>query len=356
MEKSRQITIIGAGLSGLTLAYLLRDTKATVKILEASSRMGGRIHTQTGQLGTPLELGATWFSDQHPNLLALVEELGLQRFPQFAAGISLFQTKSFEPPQQFDVPAPGNPSYRIAGGTQALIMALARGIGPATVLLDCPVTEISAGAGNVVVNTSHGRSFASDAVVTCMPPQLLASRVTFSPALPAGVSEVLPTVQTWMAGAVKFTLEFAAPFWRDKGMSGMLYSHAGMVTEMYDHTNCEGDKYGFTGFLNPGAAGYSPEVRKEYVLRQLQELFGSEVMSAVSYYDKVWDDEYLLSGSQDIRRPHQHNGHPVFEQPYMDGRLFFCGTETAPVCGGYMEGAVVAAKSTAAALRSHGLV
>jgi monoamine oxidase len=36
--------------------------------------------------------------------------------------------------------------------------------------------------------------------------------------------------------------------------------------ERYDHTNIEEDKYGFTGFLNGGAAGFRTEVRKANVL------------------------------------------------------------------------------------------
>ena len=75
MNDNQRIVIIGGGLSGLTLAYLLskRNIKATV--LEASARLGGRIQTIKGALETPLELGATWFSDMHPHLLSLIEEL-----------------------------------------------------------------------------------------------------------------------------------------------------------------------------------------------------------------------------------------------------------------------------------------
>ncbi|SEW45193.1 flavin monoamine oxidase family protein [Chitinophaga arvensicola] len=354
MGKTNRITIIGAGLSGLTLAYLLHKAGTKVNILEASPRIGGRIQTQTGQRGTPMELGATWFSDQPPHLIALTEELGLTRFPQFAEGISLFQTKSFEPPQQFYIPASDAPSYRLAGGTKVLIDALLARIGEHAVSLNSRVTAIHAAPDGLVVSMGADRSITADAVVTCIPPQLLVAGITFHPQLPAAVTDVLPAVQTWMAGAVKFTIEFTAPFWRSKKMSGMLYSHAGMVTEMYDHSSYDGDKYALTGFLNPGAAHYSQEVRQEFVLRQLQELFGDEIMQAVGYYDKVWNDEYLLSGTAFIQRPHQYNGHPVFHQPYMNNRLFFCGTETSAVCGGYMEGAVSAAKRTVEALHYAG--
>ena len=124
MHSNKRIFIIGGGLSGLTLAYLLSKSKYNVTILEASRRLGGRIQTKKGKLETPLELGATWFSDIHQNLSALLDELGVNRFFQFSKGISLFQTKSFEPAQSFYVPESENPSYRIAGGTQNIIKTL----------------------------------------------------------------------------------------------------------------------------------------------------------------------------------------------------------------------------------------
>ena len=59
-----QIVIIGGGLSGLTLAYLLEQKNYEITLIEASPRLGGRIQTVIGNLGTPLELGATWFSNE----------------------------------------------------------------------------------------------------------------------------------------------------------------------------------------------------------------------------------------------------------------------------------------------------
>ena len=125
-KKTENIIIIGGGLSGLTLAYLLSKKNYNPTVLEASSRLGGRIQTVKGNMETPMELGATWFSDMHPNLLSLIEELGLQKYNQFSKGKSFFQTKSFEPPQEFFVSESESPSYRLAGGTQKLIDTLAQ--------------------------------------------------------------------------------------------------------------------------------------------------------------------------------------------------------------------------------------
>lgn len=343
MDNYQDIIIIGAGLSGLTLGYLLAKQGKSFKILEASDRIGGRIQTIQGKLGTPLELGATWFSDLHPNLLALLDELDIKKFAQYSGGISLFQTKSFEPAQEFYVPASESPSYRIAGGTQKLANKLFESLPDDAVWLNQKVTVVRKTAERTVLETSAGSTYTATQVVVCIPPQLAGCLIQFSPALPDTLQSLMPAVQTWMAGAIKFVLEYEIPFWRNKGYSGMLYSHAGIITEMYDHSNFEENRYGFTGFLNGGASAFSAEVRKELVTSQLVSLLGQEAAERSYYKDKIWTDENIIYGSQHIERPHQNNGHPLFRQAYQEGTLMFCGTETSVEHPGYMEGAVLSA-------------
>jgi len=338
-----KVIIVGGGLSGLTTSYLLSKKNIQVTILEASSRLGGRIQTIKGSLDTPLELGATWFSEMHQNLINLIDTLGLKKYPQFSKGTSLFQTKSFEPPQKFFVPEAENPSYRIAGGTQTLIDALVNSIPSENIKLNTGVVSIKEIQNEIEVEMVHGERFHADIVILCLPPQLIHSKIKFSPLLPENIIQILPTVQTWMAGSIKFVLEFERPFWREKGYSGMLYSHAGIVVEMYDHTNVEENKFGFTGFLNGGASSYSQDVRKELVLRQLTELLGDDILNFNYYTDKIWTDEYVLSGNQIIQRPHQNNGHPLLQKSYMNDKVHFAGTESATEFSGYMEGAIISA-------------
>jgi monoamine oxidase len=347
MNNSERVIIIGGGLSGLTLAWLLKKKNIPTLLLEASSRLGGRIQTVKGAKDTPLELGATWLGEQHIHLSGLLHELGLQTFPQLSKGISLFQTKSFEPPQQFFVPEAEQSSYRIAGGTQSIIHALASRLDPSTIRTNAAVSSITKEENTLSVVLTTGEVLPASKVVICLPPQLAAAVIRFTPELPADVKAILPTVQTWMAGALKFAIEYEQPFWRKKGFSGMLFSHADIVVEMYDHSNREDNRFGFTGFLNGGAAGFSKEVRKENVLRQLTELMGEEAGQPLTYVDKVWNDEFVLHGNQVIQRPHQNNGHPLLLQSYLGGRLFFCGTETSTAFPGYMEGAVQSAKRIA---------
>ncbi|MCL6217265.1 flavin monoamine oxidase family protein [Zunongwangia pacifica] len=342
MAQNYKIVIVGAGLSGLTLGYLLSKHNVEVLILEASDRVGGRIQTIKGTLETPLELGATWFSNMHPRLIQFLEELNIEKYPQFSRGKSLFQTKSFEPPQEFYVPEAEAPSYRIAGGTQQLTDALARKLNSDTIKLNSRLVEVNELGKELHLKTEDGQNYITNQLIFCLPPKLI-SPIKFTPELPKEVTTILPRVQTWMEGSIKFVVEYKNAFWREDGYSGMLFSHSGIVSEMYDHTNIEKDKFGFTGFLNSGAASYTFEVRKKLVLEQLQQLLGDKALDFITYNDKVWVNEFIGDGKGNYQQPHQNNGHPIFQNSYLDHKLFFCGTETANEFPGYMEGAIQSA-------------
>ena len=57
------VVVIGGGLAGLAAAQRLVEAGATVTLLEARGRLGGRVYTEhpSGE-GTPLDLGAEWLS------------------------------------------------------------------------------------------------------------------------------------------------------------------------------------------------------------------------------------------------------------------------------------------------------
>lgn len=73
------IIIIGAGISGLTLAYALKSQSKniTIEILEADSRPGGKIYTEHLN-GYVCEAGVNGFLDNKPATLTLASELNLK--------------------------------------------------------------------------------------------------------------------------------------------------------------------------------------------------------------------------------------------------------------------------------------
>jgi monoamine oxidase len=78
-QSSPKIAIIGGGIAGLNAAYQLKKMGLIATVYEAKPRVGGRIHSVTGAIGTGLitELGGSFINRNHEDLLALVEEFNL---------------------------------------------------------------------------------------------------------------------------------------------------------------------------------------------------------------------------------------------------------------------------------------
>jgi len=74
--------VIGAGMAGLTAARALSDAGKRVLVLEAASRVGGRIWTVPGLIGAlPSELGAEFVHGQPEPTLNLAREAGVELLP-----------------------------------------------------------------------------------------------------------------------------------------------------------------------------------------------------------------------------------------------------------------------------------
>ena len=339
------VIIIGAGLSGLSTAYQLKKAGINFKILEAQSRLGGRIETIYGKQDTPMEMGATWFGEEHLNLIQLLTELNISYFEQHTEGISLFETMSFEPPQQYFVPANSQSAYRIKGGTFSIIDALYQRIGKENVILNTEVNCIIVEGNKIKIIDTLGNIYFSKQVIIALPPKVANDMIKFTPNLPEGINQIMKKTQTWMSGSVKFSVEYKKAFWKDNGFSGSIFSQSGLATEIYDHSNYENTKFSLKGFLNGSAYHYTHAERKEKVISQLKHYFGAEVEKFESYNDKIWDNKYIQPKEDIFLSPHFNNGHAVYEDSYMNGSLFFTGTETSNTFSGYMEGAIISSNT-----------
>jgi monoamine oxidase len=79
------VLVVGAGVAGLQAGRLLADAGRRVAILEARSRVGGRIWTRQVPLDCspmpiPVELGAEFIHGLPPETWALIEEAGLKTY------------------------------------------------------------------------------------------------------------------------------------------------------------------------------------------------------------------------------------------------------------------------------------
>lgn len=81
--RKKSCVIIGAGLAGLAAGYWLKQKGWDVTILEARSRLGGRVYTYHFRENPDLycELGAEWIGQDHKRLKQLCKEFGLALIP-----------------------------------------------------------------------------------------------------------------------------------------------------------------------------------------------------------------------------------------------------------------------------------
>ena len=346
----RAIVIVGGGLSGLYAARLLAAAGLDFVLLEARDRLGGRILSAAADRGG-FDLGPSWFwPDMQPMMVKLVEELGLTAFAQHTDGDVVVERSAAEPAQRFRSPWETAPSFRIAGGTAALISALAAGLPMNSVRLGVQVTYAELREGGVTLRARGADgpdiSVLAARVVFALPPRLLESIVTFTPSLSPQMRARWRATPTWMAPHAKFLAIYDRPFWREKGLSGMAQSMAGPLVEIHDASAIAGGAalFGFVGV--PAAARQQiGDALAGQCLRQLVKLFGPEAGHPAATHVKDWSADPLPATAEDrdAAAGHPSVGGMAWFDPAWAARAGMAGSETASEHPGYLEGALLAA-------------
>ncbi len=228
---------------------------------------------------------------------------------------------------------------RIVGGSQAICLRMAEGLGD-SVVLGSPVELIEQGPDGVRVG-ANGLVVSARRAVVAMPPALT-TRIRFSPSLSAKRDQLAQ----WMAsGALtKCTAVYETPFWREDGWSGAAVSDEGPVETTFDNSPPEGSPGVMLGFIaGPKAVEHArkPESeRRRIVLDCFARMWGEGARGASAYFEQAWADEEwsgggpvchpapgaLVAYGEELRRP--------------SGRVHWAGSETATTWCGYMDGAV----------------
>jgi monoamine oxidase len=343
-----QVAIIGGGLAGLALAKRLDRSGIDFQLFEARSRFGGRIAAlQT--MASAVDLGPSWFWPGQPRMAAILKDMGLAAFGQFAKGDQFFEDETGQLHRGKGF-ASMEGSLRIAGGVVQLINALVAILPSDRLHCNAPVAAIDETNGICLVN---GQTCAAQHVVLALPPRV-AVGLTVSPPWTPDQKRIMEGIPTWMAGHAKFVAVYAAPFWRDAGLSGDATSRLGPLAEIHDASGLDGAPaalFGFVGVPPQHRKGHSAQI-KMAALDQLARLFGPQAMTPVETALQDWAFAPETATQQDLvpLTTHPEYGLPLALSGLHGGRLHFASTETAPQMGGYMEGALAVADRVAVSL------
>ncbi len=351
---SLSVLIVGGGLAGLSAAHLLHMAGIDFLLLEARDRLGGRILSAdvAGQVSDDgFDLGPAWFwPGMEPAMGDLVAQLGLPSFPQNDEGDVIAERTPHEEPRRYRGIQQMPRSMRLAGGTGAVVTALASTLPQTSMRTGSRVTHVGLSGTEVEATFSEGggdlRGARARHLLLALPPRLLEATVAFSPALDAATSRRWRATPTWMAPHAKFFAIYDRPFWRADGLSGMAQSMTGPLLEIHDATTATGKAalFGFVGVPASHRAAAGRDAIIEASVQQLARLFGPEAGTPRATLLKDWALDPLTATSDD----QVAGGHPVPDGESWitgdwQGRVWLAGSETSRSEPGRLAGAVEAA-------------
>ncbi|MFE6158755.1 FAD-dependent oxidoreductase [Streptomyces sp. NPDC056486] len=203
------VVVIGAGVAGLSAARVLADAGKNVIVVEARSRIGGRLWTQPDAMSVPIELGAQFIHGRNASTWELVRQLGLQTYTH---GHTLSRTRVGGPWKKKNLRFPSN--FQVVGGYEQILTPLADQL---SVQLDTVVHRVEHSPGHAVVHAEQQGgpvTYRARAVVVALPVAVLnADAVEFSPALPQEKTAAFRAVPH--VAISKVIMEFDRPVFPD---------------------------------------------------------------------------------------------------------------------------------------------
>ncbi|MEO9514913.1 MAG: NAD(P)/FAD-dependent oxidoreductase [Paracoccaceae bacterium] len=347
--------VIGAGLSGVSLARQLYLAGQSVQLFEARDRLGGRIHTIDG-----FDMGPAWFWPGQPRMAARIQAHGLQIFDQFSEGTLSFEQSDGRVMRDMGFSSMRG-SLRLSGGLASLVQAEAATLPSDTLHLSSTVTSITDETSHVRIDytqSGQDQTLRARRAVLTLPPRVADHHIRFEPNLSNPTQQAMQNIPTWMAGQAKVVAIYESAFWRDAGLSGDAMSHRGPLVEIHDASPAQGGPFALFGFVGVPAAGRTDaEALTQACVEQLANIFGPAALNPRAVHLKDWAFDPNTATPADQAPVHAH---PTYDLPsamrdLWGNRLMFAGTEVAAQFGGYLEGALEAAETAAhRILRSEG--
>jgi monoamine oxidase len=368
--REAEVVVIGAGLAGLVAARELSARGASVLVLEARDRVGGRTLNHELGDGKVVEVGGQWIGPSQERLRLdgqtaaswlrrnlgtsggrMLLELGIEAVwaaqPEDLSLLHmLFYIHSAGSLEMLFETGGGAQQDRFVGGSQLIALRMAEELGD-RVVLGAPVRRIEHGADGVTVHCDGAVARGRRALLAIAP--TLAGRIAYDPPLSGYRDQLLQRMP--MGTVAKCMAVYDEPFWRSEGLSGQGTSDSGPVKVTYDNSPPDGSPGVLLGFLegrNARELGRASEdERRAAVLGSFARLFGPRASRPEAYIEKLWAEEEYTRGCYGCHMPTgAWTSYGRAMRPPI-GPLHWAGAEYATVWNGYMDGAVRSGEAAA---------
>lgn len=214
------------------------------------------------------------------------------------------------------------------------------------VRLGAPVSRIERGSAGATVVSNAGR-FDADRVIVAVPP-VMAAKITFEPLLPPKLQAAL---SVWKSGmVVKIHLRYPRPFWRDRGLSGMVAWRDvhGLFCCDTSRDHAQPSLVVFIGGpLTLEWRSLGEEAFRTKLRAKLTAALGPEAAGFTRIVIRDWTDDAWSGGAYSdlIMDMSAYDTEAVLREGA--GPVQFASSELSPSFPGYIEGAIVAGRIAA---------
>ena len=306
----QKVIVAGGGLAGLVAAYELDKLGFDVKVLEAQTRVGGRVRTiREFSEGLWADAGAARIPSDHDLTLKYVKEFELPLIPFYPTENKFLRYRDGRAdPVDWDkfaeatsnvmwLDKPGN-WQKIKGGNDLLPTAFARKLG-AKIMYQAPIVKIAQATDKVQVSfTEGGRTRTEDCDrLVCAIPFTMLARVEVTPAFSSDRQDVIRRLRYDSASRVM--IETKQRFWINNKLNGFAF---GDETEIWDASFGEPGTHGLLErYMRSGRStdliGRSEADRAADSIEKLSTFFPELRSNFVKSYSKCWSEDPWVLGA-----------------------------------------------------------
>jgi monoamine oxidase len=351
-QSSKEVVIIGAGMSGLVAGYELTRAGHDVIILEARDRVGGRVLTLREPFsdGHFAEAGAARIPPDHDLTLGYADHFGLILVPFYPESNYFVNAtngnRTLIPAIDYinDPPWEGFPTDRkefvkIRDGSDRLPQSFADYL-TEKIHLSTPVESIEQNADGVIVRVSGGTDFTADRALCTVPLPVL-NRIQFTPSLSDEKIEAISGGYNY-APSTRVFMQFANRFWESDGLNG--WGNTDWPEELWHPTwDREGPKGILMSYMYYGRAveldQLIEEDRIQHVLNRWDSVFPGVYDHVENGVSHSWALQEWSGGAWALPTADQDEALAAHIGA-AEGRVHFAG-EHASDNHGWMQGALV---------------